>query len=84
MNIELKYIGKKEKKEDYISNNEVIFYMLVEEFMPSGFYTSEYREEISVWKSLLLKNERGYIVMPELGRFEVGDYISLRISKNVV
>ena len=57
---------------------------MIGEFMPRGFYTLEYAKEKNIFKNLLFKNERGYIVLPELETrdiFEVGDCVSIEITK---
>lgn len=72
-----------EPKEDIVSTNLITLYAVVGEFMPRGFYTWEYQKEKNPIKRFLFKNERGYIVLPELEKrdiFDIGDLISLSIS----
>lgn len=71
-----------EPKEEII-NNELTLCMVVGNIMPRGFYTLEYQKEKNIFKNILFKNERGYIVLPELESrniFEIGDIILLSIK----
>lgn len=71
-------------KADNIAENTISLYVMINEMMIRGFRTTEYQKELQGWKNLLFKNERGYVVIPELETrtlFEIGDCVLIKINK---